>query len=951
MGTCGSVAGRGERHGRLRVVPKLPSAQQPAADGKATVAAGTVAADGENDDAASSADAEDSGSDSEQSEGGSQGDDDPTAQSLFGPVPAKRRRRGRHRRNKSRHAHKKAQRQLEERMRTLKTDDLTEPPDQADVIHSPVAAGAAGRQQQADSVDITLSNSASPSSQLQLPAASQLRPAARCSPPGASSHAAASHPGGLFPFDPEEVSILLIDGDAEVMSSIEEWLASCRYSVIACDEGREAIEVLLAAGAREDSGRPAGRQQQQRDSVSSSSSSSASHSPASSSSAQPSAGDVCDIDMIVCDWSVSVGSQTFLDWVMDNPSLSHIPVIILCDDETTAQGMDRLLRRGAADIIRKPLLRHPFLHSLQTIINNKVEQQHAQLLKTRGDEYKQELNRGKTGSLLSLPAPKRSLSSMLHTFVAASPRHAVGAAAGSSALSPRQSQLAAGGLQQVHAVLVSADEGVHADVAAAVSSLPLTLHSCCSPRESLLLQEDIDAQSNTSSIIAQSGASASELLSPHFPSHFAFSASTLSSPTSRTAAGFQHSSRSARVSIAEEQQQQQPASAAHPQQLLISPLVKKSSGVGSLAAVPNSFRAAGGAAQPPSASPRLSGSMRPSIIGLQPVSSYFGTELFILDAAVMRGEEGREWMEIMKARSAKQQTPVLLLTPESDPSSQLVRELHPLSVSTISLPLSSSLLSKKLHLILDSVSIIRHQRLYAYRAQAYRALVKKMRESKDRERERTAAGGAAGSLRLGAHASHHSEDGSGMPQRQSVSASFADSSRGATGQSEEEAMRSLLSSPTGVLMRPSSRRPEGFQQDGSVPYLASRKASEVILQPFTSFPPPGFNSRRPSLSVSGRVMSAHTSHSASSHDDGNPENDLSPPTVISRLGNSGGTGSNATLLTPSSPPGCLPSSLSARHDESERLSCRLPARDSPPLATLERTLDTLVGLARVKPSA
>ena len=934
----------------------------------------------DNDDPASHSDSGNGDSDSENSQSFSH---DPS-QSQYGEVPVKRKKKRKgHRRNKSRTAHKKAQKALEERMRALKTDDLFES-EAADVVHSPVgSARAAAPANLPLAVTVTADNnpplSVTTQPKLSVPAvaAAPATDAVRLLRPSPSSSStlpiptSSSHSSSIFSsFDPEEVTILVIDNDEEVCQCVESWLSDRRYSVITCLEGREAVEVLLEAGAKDDSSAeqqppqsrlpPSASSSSSSSSFSanepSSSSSSSSHSSASVSSnaassfvrilPQPSpaaatataaSADLCDIDMIVCDWHTSYQSQKFLDWVMDNASLAHIPVIILADDEMTAQGMDRLMRRGAADILRKPLVHHPFIHSIQTIIKNKAEAAHVQLLRSKGDEYKQELNRAQKNSLYasassSLSTPKRSFMSMMNTFVTASPKGSVAGLA-----SPI---VASAAIQQVHAILVSGEESIHSEVSAAVLRLPLTLHSCASPHESLLLQEDIDAQSNTSTIISHTATQA-ELMSPHFPSHFGFAASNLSSPASRTTAAFTHfgnAPRSTRVSIVEE--------LSTPTSHL--PTTKKLSTATTTPHV---------AHQPllhTPLSPRMSQStnMRNSIIrNLHSLSSYFGTELFILDSAAFRGEEGAEWIRVMQARSQKQQTPVLLLTPESDPSAtQLIRSLHPLQVVVVSVPLSSTLLVKKVSVLLESISIIRHQRLYAYRAQAYRMLVKKIREKKANAASGLSIGSSRGVLML-------SEGGTALNSRASVSMSLMEHARNAV--PDDDALRSLMASPTGMLPRfsitsPSVAKPSSRAVNGSfvgnglmapVLDISNQRKSEVMLQPFTQFPPPGLHNRKGSESVSSMNGEHSNTYSgnplrtqSSATDDGDQ---LSPhATEGSQLETPEGAEAAAMRLKRAS------SSLSPRLSLSPQQSM-ISEGSSPNSVKLERTLNTLVGLARL----
>ena len=876
------------------------------------------------------------------------------------PLPRKKRRK--HRRNKSRHLHKKAQRSVVERIRQ---HPLLFEPSTADVIHSPVVSAREGDMGggggEAVGGGIGGGGGGGRGEPLASPASGQLLTVpggvgGGVRGGGGMSLREGGGGGGMQAFDPEEVTVLLIDSDREVTAAVESWLSACRYSVIACEEGKEGVEVLLEAGATDrTSPNPLLSSLPTPFSPASSSSSSSSSSP----SPAPHPSDRCDIDLIIVDWNVSIGSTKFLDWTLDNQSsLSHIPVIVLCDDEMTAQGMDRLVKRGAADILRKPLVHQPFLHSVRTILHNRVEAAHAELLKSRGDQYKAELAKGGKASLLlpgsALSTPKRSLSSMLSTFVQASPRAAAGGGEGG---------VDEGAISQVHAVLVSADESLHAAVAAAVAQLPLHLHSCSGPRESLVLQEGIDVQSNSSSIISNTSSTA-ELLSPHFPSHFAFSLSNAASPTSSSTASLPpFSALSTRPSILQDSPLT-PLHSHHP------PIIKKhSSGTetSTLLRPPSAGPSSSIPLSPstshhhpslhppppfPHPSPRWSafqarGSLMQGMHGV--VSSYFGVELFVLDAAVMRGEEGMEWMEVMKGRSVKQQTPVLLLTPEDDPCTQLIRDLHPLSLTTIGLPLSGSLLKQRLQRVLESVDILRHQRLYAYRAQAYRMLVKKMREKRDRDKAGGGGGGGGGGqlqsskqgvLVLG-------EGATALNPRSSLSMSHGIQHH----LSDDDGLRSLLSSPTGQLPRlslnsPAVRHSSRAFMDAMQP--PSRKASEVLLQPFVSFPPPGLYDRKGSEESESGESGGRGSRSHVSGEEVGGEG------VWGGVGGGGGRGVEVVAGSGRGEGrGQLLTTVTLVDGEEVSLRTTGVAEEvehSSPSTRLERSLNTLVDLARLDPT-
>ena len=65
----------------------------------------------------------------------------------------------------------------------------------------------------------------------------------------------------------------------------------------------------------------------------------------------------------------------------------------MCPEGTSTQATDRLIRRGASDVLHKPLNKVSLLNSIDTLFRTKMDEMKIDVLRDKGDEYKQELLR------------------------------------------------------------------------------------------------------------------------------------------------------------------------------------------------------------------------------------------------------------------------------------------------------------------------------------------------------------------------------------------------------------------------------------------------------------------------------------------------------------------------------------------------------------------------------
>jgi CheY-like chemotaxis protein len=144
-------------------------------------------------------------------------------------------------------------------------------------------------------------------------------------------------------------TILVVDEHPSTRQIITKWLTSSKYTEISCASGNQAMDILVP---------PAG-------------------SP------------VHRVDLIICDVNVvAQDGQLLLDWVINHDvSISAIPVIVLSSN-LPSQGLERLIRRGAWDVLHKPLNRAVFLNALATVFTTRRQKAFIEKLRITGDEYK-----------------------------------------------------------------------------------------------------------------------------------------------------------------------------------------------------------------------------------------------------------------------------------------------------------------------------------------------------------------------------------------------------------------------------------------------------------------------------------------------------------------------------------------------------------------------------------
>jgi len=76
-----------------------------------------------------------------------------------------------------------------------------------------------------------------------------------------------------------------------------------------------------------------------------------------------------------------------LDEFVNNPHCSSIPVVV-CGSEVSSQQAERIIRRGAADFVFKPMSRGLILKTVHILLQNIVELQNTEALKKIGDQHK-----------------------------------------------------------------------------------------------------------------------------------------------------------------------------------------------------------------------------------------------------------------------------------------------------------------------------------------------------------------------------------------------------------------------------------------------------------------------------------------------------------------------------------------------------------------------------------
>ena len=113
----------------------------------------------------------------------------------------------------------------------------------------------------------------------------------------------------------------------------------------------------------------------------------------------PNGAQIHHVDVIICDVNVLVfDGQLLLDWVINTPSIVEIPVIVLTSN-LPSQGLERLIRRGAWDVLHKPLNRAVFLNAIATVFATRRQKLFIERLRAKGDEYKEKFMKGQHGKL------------------------------------------------------------------------------------------------------------------------------------------------------------------------------------------------------------------------------------------------------------------------------------------------------------------------------------------------------------------------------------------------------------------------------------------------------------------------------------------------------------------------------------------------------------------------
>lgn len=231
-------------------------------------------------------------------------------------------------------------------------------------------------------------------------------------------------------------TILVVDEHPSTRQIITKWMTSSKYTEISCASGAQAMDILSPP------------------------SHTASH----------------HVDLIICDVNVLVfDGQLLLDWVINNvPSISQIPVIVLSSN-LPSQGLERLIRRGAWDVLHKPLNRAVFLNALATVFNTRKQKAFIERLRMKGDEYKERFyHRSKFGRNLSAAGgnsggPRPSLTYMPSvTQLSAPPSPMLGGGSGRSSPAiglPVSSGGGGGGsMQPIQVLLIERDPRIAAQL-------------------------------------------------------------------------------------------------------------------------------------------------------------------------------------------------------------------------------------------------------------------------------------------------------------------------------------------------------------------------------------------------------------------------------------------------------------------------------------------------------
>ena len=204
-------------------------------------------------------------------------------------------------------------------------------------------------------------------------------------------------------FQPSDVSILLCDTEGDELARA---LQAAGYSVVQCDGALEAMALLMHVSApgpplphdNTDSRHDASQQRhdhnhdregldsesdghggRDEDIIHEISRARAHYNPAS------------DFDLVICD-AQATAPQGFhlINWLAATSHTAHLPIFLASTDPSIAS-TERWLRRGAADVLRKPYLPTLILNTLFTFFTARLQQKQLLSVQARGDRFKQQL--------------------------------------------------------------------------------------------------------------------------------------------------------------------------------------------------------------------------------------------------------------------------------------------------------------------------------------------------------------------------------------------------------------------------------------------------------------------------------------------------------------------------------------------------------------------------------
>lgn len=180
----------------------------------------------------------------------------------------------------------------------------------------------------------------------------------------------------LQSFRPDEHHVVVVDDDVPTLKSLVRWLQECGYLVSTCGSGQELMDLLNLASTDADGGGERA---------------------------------VNDINVILVDITMQTINGPVLDQVRAGKYYGHIPVILMGFD-VTPQEAARLMRRGSADFLHKPMSATLLLRSVRLLLETRVEQQNAKVLKKEGDKYKRLAKEGPPSAVKSVSLSRASSS-------------------------------------------------------------------------------------------------------------------------------------------------------------------------------------------------------------------------------------------------------------------------------------------------------------------------------------------------------------------------------------------------------------------------------------------------------------------------------------------------------------------------------------------------------------